>query len=104
MVNGIRTSYHHGLDKGFSLTFCVGSQVQHDTPEEGLRTYWPKCGEFNYEDNSLDILSDKNYHTNNTKSVWEIILVMCVRTENGSIWDSQKVSMTRILTPEWTQN
>ena len=35
MVNEIKTVYPHGLNKGFSLKFCVGSQVQHETPKEG---------------------------------------------------------------------
>ena len=28
----------------------MGSQVQHETPEEGQRTYWPKCCEYNNRD------------------------------------------------------
>ena len=39
MVNRIRTIYPPGLDKGFSSRFCVGSQVQYETPEEGQRIY-----------------------------------------------------------------
>ena len=34
MVNGIRTIYLCGLNKEFDLKFCVGSQVQYETPEE----------------------------------------------------------------------
>ena len=61
MVNGIRASDLHGLNKGCGLRFCVGSQVQQETPEESQRTYWPKRYEYNYkdEDNSLKTLTDK---------------------------------------------
>ena len=34
MVNRIRTVDARGLNKGFSLKFCVGSWVQHETPEK----------------------------------------------------------------------
>ena len=62
MFNGISTIYQCGLNKGFSSKFCVGSRVRHETPEEGRRTYRPKCWEYNNgdEDNSSNILSDKN--------------------------------------------
>ena len=62
MVNGIRTIYPHGLNKELSWKFCVGSQVCHETPEEGQRIYQPKCCEYNNkdEDNSPNVLSDKN--------------------------------------------
>ena len=40
MVNGIRTLYPHGLNKGYGSKFCVGSQVHHEAPEEGQRTHW----------------------------------------------------------------
>ena len=39
MVNGIRASDPHGLNKGDGFKFCVGSQVQQETPEEGRRTH-----------------------------------------------------------------
>ena len=43
-----------------SLKFCAGSQVRHETPEKGRRTYYLRCG-FNSEDedNSPNILSEK---------------------------------------------
>ena len=44
MANGIRTGDPHGFNKGHSSKFCVGSWVW-QTPEEGQRTYWPKCCE-----------------------------------------------------------
>ena len=62
MVNGIRTSYSHGLDKGFNLRFSLGFQVQYKEPEEGQRTYRPKHCQYNNEDvdNTLNILMMKN--------------------------------------------
>ena len=42
MVNGIKTIYPRGLNKGFGSNFCVGSQVWHESPEEGRKTYQPK--------------------------------------------------------------
>ena len=59
MANKIRTVYLRGLNEGFNSRFCVGSQVQHETPEEGRGTYWPKCCEYNNKDgvNSPNILS-----------------------------------------------
>ena len=51
MANIIRTIYPHGLGKKhFSLKFCVGSQVQHETLEEGQRMHRLKCCEYNNED------------------------------------------------------
>ena len=61
MANGIRTSDPRGFNKGRSLKFCEGSRVR-QTPEEGRRTYRPKCCENNNkdEDNSPKTLNDKN--------------------------------------------
>ena len=61
MVNGIRTDYPRGFNKGRSSKFCVGSRVR-QTPEEGRRTYRRKrCGINNKdEDNSPKTLNDKN--------------------------------------------
>ena len=60
MVNEIRTSNPHGLNKGCGLKFHVGSHVS-QTPEEGWRTYWPKYYEYNNrdEDNSPKNLNAK---------------------------------------------
>ena len=58
MFNGIRTIYPRGLIE-VSLKFCMGSQVQHETPEEGWRTHRPKYCEYDNEDNGLNNLSDK---------------------------------------------
>ena len=60
MANGIRTGDPSGFNKGHSLKFREGSQVR-QTPEEGWRTYRPKCcGNNNKdEDNSLKNLNDK---------------------------------------------
>ena len=67
MVNGIRTKYPCGLNKGFWLKFCAGSQFQYEMPEEGRRMHQPKCCEFNNEDISPNILSDKNYPASSQK-------------------------------------
>ena len=49
--------------------FCVGSQVQFETPDESQRTYQPKHCEYSneIEDNSLNILSDKSYQASSQK-------------------------------------
>ena len=44
MTNGIRTGNPRGFNKGRSLKFREGSLVR-QTPEEGRRTYRPKCCE-----------------------------------------------------------
>ena len=56
-VNGVRTIYPSGLNKGF----CVGSRVRHETPKEGREMHRPKHRSYNNEDedNSLNTLSDK---------------------------------------------
>ena len=60
MANGIRTGDLHGFNKGCSSKFHAGSRVQ-QTPEEGQRTYRPKCcGNNKDEDNCPKILNDKN--------------------------------------------
>ena len=49
----------HGFSKGHSLKFRESSRVR-QTPEEGQRTYWLKCGNNNKdEDNSPKTLNDK---------------------------------------------
>ena len=55
------TIYLHGLNKGLSSRFCVGSKVKYNTPEESRRTYRLHCCEYNNEDeeNNPNILSDK---------------------------------------------
>ena len=50
MVNGIRASDPHGLNKGCGLKFCVGSRVWQETPEEGQMTYRLKRCEYNNKD------------------------------------------------------
>ena len=69
IINGKITFYPHGLNKGISWRFCVSSQVRHETPEEGQRTYQPKCCEYKNEDegNCPNILSDKNYQASTQK-------------------------------------
>ena len=52
----------HGLNKGHGSKIHVGSWVQQEIPEEGLRTYRPKHCVYNNqdEDNSLKTLNDNN--------------------------------------------
>ena len=72
MANGIRTGDPRGFSKGRSLKFRVGSRVR-QTPEEGWRTYRPKCcGNNNKdEDNSPKTLNDKNLKKTPKKFYWE---------------------------------
>ena len=61
MGDGIRTSDPHGLNKGRSSKFRVGSRRVRQKPEESRKVYRPKrCGN-NYkdEDNSPKTLNDK---------------------------------------------
>ena len=53
----------------YVLLDCVGSWVWHETLKEGRRTHQPKHCEYNNEDegNSLNALSDKNYHASSQK-------------------------------------
>ena len=69
MVNRIRIIYSCGVNKGFSSEFNAGSQVWHETSEEGQRMHQPKHCEYNnkYEDNSLNILNDKTYQVSSQK-------------------------------------
>ena len=64
MVNAIRASDLHVLNKGHGSKFCVGSRVGQET-SEGRRTYQPKCCEYNNkdEDNSPKTLNDKNAYS-----------------------------------------
>ena len=61
MTNEIRTGNPHGFNKGHSLKFRLGFRVP-QTPEEGRRTYQPKCYGNNSkdEDNSPKTLHDKD--------------------------------------------
>ena len=69
MVNAIRTIYSSGLKKEFNLRFCVGSWVQHETPEESWRIHQPKYCEYNNkdEDYSPNTLNDKNDQVSSQK-------------------------------------
>ena len=62
MLNRIRISDSHRLNKGHGLKFHVGSWVRQETPAEGRRTHWPKHCEYDNkdEDNCLKTLNDKN--------------------------------------------
>ena len=68
MVNGIKTSDPHRLNKGCGSKFRVGSWVWR-TPEEGRRTYRPKRCEYNNKDvdNSPKTLNDKNQQASSQK-------------------------------------
>ena len=69
MVNGIRASDPHGLNKGHGSKFHVVSWVQQETTEEGQRTYQPKHCKYNNkdEDNSSKTLNDKNHQASSQK-------------------------------------
>ena len=61
MANGIRTGEPRRLNKGRSSKFHEDYRVR-QTPEEGQRTYRPKCRRNNnkHEDNSPKTLNDEN--------------------------------------------
>ena len=61
LIQYYRTGDSRGFNKGRSSKFREGSRVR-QTPEEGQRTYRPKCyGNNNKdEDNSLKTLNDEN--------------------------------------------
>ena len=60
MVNIIRASDPHRLNKGRGLKFRVGCRIQQEAPEKDQRTYQPKRCEYNNkdEDNSSKTLND----------------------------------------------
>ena len=62
MANGIRTGDSHGFNKGRSSKFREGSQVR-QIPEEGRRTYQPKCCGNNTKDEDISpkTLNDENH-------------------------------------------
>ena len=62
MANGIRTDDPRRFNKERSSKFREGSRVR-QAPEEGRRTYRPKCCGNNTkdEDNSPKTLNDKNH-------------------------------------------
>ena len=80
MVN--RASDPHGLDKRCDPKFCVGFQVQQETPEEGWRTYWSKHCEYNNknEDNSPKTLNDKNREASSQK--FKQLLIHIIKYSN----------------------
>ena len=57
MVNGIRTVYNHGLNKGFGWKFYEVSLVCQETPEESQKKHRPKRCEYNNkeEDNDSEV-------------------------------------------------
>ena len=85
MAKGIRTGNPRGFKKGRSSKFHEGSWVR-QSPEEGQRTYRPKCCGNNYkdEDNSPKILNDKNkiiyelrdlekYFSTDIRNLWSLV-------------------------------
>ena len=56
MVDRIGTVYTCGSNKGFTLRFCVDSQVRNETPEGGRNTR-----EYKDEGNSPNILINNDY-------------------------------------------
>ena len=74
MVKRIRTIYPHGLNKGFSLKFCVGSRVWQETPDEGQRMHRLKRFEYNNKDEE-NSLNDKNYQVSSQK--FRLIVLFC---------------------------
>ena len=73
LVIRLRSTFQRNV---LSTVFCC---VLHETPEEGQRTYRPKLYEDNNEDenNSLNILSDKNYQASSLKFI-QIVLILFV--------------------------
>ena len=63
MVNRSETVYSSGSNKWVSLRFVVDSQFQHETTDEGPRTYRPKRCDYNNKDevNNSNIQSNNNY-------------------------------------------
>ena len=53
--------------KRFGSKSCVGSRVEHETPEEGRRTHRLKHCEYDDEYNSSNTLSDKHNHASSKK-------------------------------------
>ena len=66
MANRIRTGDTCGFNKGRSSNFREGSRVR-QTPEEGRRTYRPKCCGNKVEDNIPKTLNDKNHRASSQK-------------------------------------
>ena len=81
MANGIRTGDPRGFNKGRNSKFREGSRVR-QTPEEGRRTYRPKCcGNNNKdEDNSPKTLNDKNHQALSEKFRQPYHLTFCCQS------------------------
>ena len=61
-----------GLNKEFSSNFCEGSQVQHETLQEGKETHQPETVSITIK-TSLNILSDKKKNHKDKTSVLHIM-------------------------------
>ena len=91
MFNRIGIVYPYGLNKGFSLRFFVGFQVQHETPEKGRRIYRPKCCEYNNKDkaNSPNILRNDHYQVSSQRFKQILLfLVEYYQIKTDIIWFS----------------
>ena len=71
MAKGIKTGDPRGFNKGRSSKFCEGSRVR-QTPEEGRRTYRPKRG-----NNDKD--EDNSPKTLNVDGLFNVEVSLCVR-------------------------
>ena len=89
-------SQHFIRNISLSSRSCIGCWVQHETPEEGQRTYRLKH-EYNNEDetNSLNILSDKNY----SKRLLEVYLFMS-SNNNNNVDNNNGICTTQY--PSWS--
>ena len=66
IVNGIRTSDPHWLNKGCGLKFHIGSWVWQEIPEEGWRTHHCKYNNKD-EDYSPKTLNNKDHQASSQK-------------------------------------
>ena len=103
MVNGIRTIYFHGLDKGLGSRFCVGFGVRLKTPEDSRRMHWTKHYEYNNEDEDIspNTLNDKNYPASSQKfrqlliTFFFFFLLYMINFEHSYFANFQKITLTR---------
>ena len=92
LVNGIRTGYPRGFNKGRSSEFREGSRVR-QIPEESRRTYRPKRYGNNNKDeyNSPKTLNDKNHQASSQK------FRQLLRNEtafSNFYWDLKELALT----------
>lgn len=63
MENGIRPIWPCGLNTNFGSKFQQGYCVWQQSPEEGQRIQWPKCCEYNNNEDPASLKS-KAYNNN----------------------------------------